>query len=73
VTLPDNKEAGLVYDEVLGMMGRLSRSSVPDGLVAKILFAIGVKALLREGYDVDEIRVFVAEVAALEPAGRGQA
>jgi hypothetical protein len=73
MTLLDNDDAERVYDEVLGMISRCAKSGIPDGIVAKVLFAIGVKALLREGYDVDEIKVLIAEVAELQPKGRGQA
>ena len=73
MTRLDGDEAGLVYDEILGMISRCVKSGIPDGIVAKVLFAIGVKALLREGYDVDEIKVLIAEVADLQPEARGQA
>jgi hypothetical protein len=72
IAKPDDENA-IVYDEVLGLMRRLARTDVPDEVVAKVLFAFGVKALLREGYVIDEIQPLVVEVANLRPERRGKA
>ncbi len=69
----EDGQAERVYDEVIDMIRRVTRSGVPDGVIAHVIFAIGVKALLREGITTREVQTRVVEVANLRPERRGEA